>query len=70
MTVRTGPNAPAPFKGGGVFVRLSVCDASVFASFGSMFVRVAHWQGWPRAQILTQPLSAIFCAFVDWRSQC
>lgn len=64
MSVRTIPNAPAPSKGGGVFVRLFVCDASVFALFGPLFVRIVQGLAGPTVQFLAQGLSAFFCGFI------
>lgn len=61
MSARTFPNAPAPYKGGGVFVRPFVCDTSVFALFGPVFVRLVQGLTGPTVQLLAQCLSATSC---------
>lgn len=64
MSVQTPPNAPAPSKGGSVFVRLCLCVPRVFALFELMFVRVAQAGANPSVQVAARSVFAIFCAFV------
>lgn len=64
MSARTTPNALAPSKGADVFDCLFVCDASVFALFEPLFVRIVQGLAGPTVQFLAQWLSAFFCGFI------
>lgn len=63
MSARSFPNAPALYKRGGVFVRPFVCDPSVFALFGPVFVRLVQGLLGPTLQVSAHWTFAAFCGF-------